>query len=71
MSSPFLVKLKRKCNRLTNNTSVFYSMDDDVLMIKNGKKSVLAIQSSTHSLGTKKETLEKGEDESPNMLWEK
>lgn len=71
MNSPFLIKLKRKCDRLTNDTMLFYSKNDDVLMVNNGKKSILAIQSSAHSLGTKKETLEKGEDESPNMLWEK
>jgi len=40
-----------------------------MLLVSSGNELVTTIKDKTQFLGTKKENLEKGEDESPSLFW--
>ena len=65
MQKPLLYKFKKLCNATKLNSYTYDKVTEMLVSNENGLK-VPAIWS--HSLGTKKENLEKGEDEGPSLF---
>ncbi len=67
---PLLFRFKVLCNSsLKIIPHAEFSEENDMLLVSSGNELVTTIKDKTQFLGTKKENLEKGEDESPSLFW--
>ena len=64
---PFLYRHRKLCNTVSNDCCVY---DDELNMLVSFENHEKTLAILTRSLGTKKENLEKGEDEGPSLFWQ-
>ncbi len=66
---PLLFRFKIKCSKNNEISKLSYNEDEEILQINQNAKAYPAIH--MESLGTKKENMEKGEDEGPSLIFNK
>lgn len=67
---PFLFRFKTSCHSTSKKIlNAEFSNEKDILLTSVGSVLIPAVNDKAKSLGTKKENLEKGEDESPSLMW--